>query len=139
MLFYYKIHLNERIQVDINKHFLRPHSKTNSEVQDKDTSYRPSPRPNLQVARGWSRWIEWKWYICNTHWLETENKRMVSRGMGGGGMGEKGEGNWEKQTSRYKIKTSWGCNVQRRECSQQRNNFIQWQVVTRVIVVITVR
>lgn len=36
---------------------------------------------------------------------------MVARGNGGKGIGEKGEGKEEIQTSCYKLSRSWGCNV----------------------------
>ena len=47
------------------------------------------------------------------------------------------EGDWEEQTSSYKISKSWGYNVQLGEYIQSFCvNFVKWQIVTRLTLVI---
>ena len=47
------------------------------------------------------------------------------------------EGDWEEQTSSYKISKSWGYNVQLGEYIQAFCvNFVKWQIVTRLTLVI---
>ena len=49
---------------------------------------------------------------------QNENKLVVAGAEEGGEDGEIGEGNWEAQTSSYKINKLQGGNVQHREYSQ---------------------
>lgn len=57
--------------------------------------------------------------------METENRLVVARGVGG-----MGEGDQKVQTSSYKINKVWGWNVQHGDYS--KHNFAHLKVVKRV-------
>lgn len=65
-------------------------------------------------------------YVFTYRWklkIETETKTSSCLKGGNMGMGKIGEGDSEVHTTSYKIKKTWGCNIQHRD-------YIQYFIIT---------